>query len=191
MGVLVSWRAKKAGEEAPPGEVQEIDAPTLAATLKASKNVIIILMATIAVKNFFAWFAGQLGGTWSDAWSALFAFPRLHVALGTAYAGSERRSEYREFEDNKDQPIEQTTTFQRVPVTAGVKAYLTPVGRRIGRFAWVPSRVAPFVGAGGGGMWYRFRQQGDFINTETLIIRTDRLRSSGWTKTAHAFAGIA
>jgi hypothetical protein len=23
----------------------------------------------------------QLGGTWSDAWSALFAFPRLHVAL--------------------------------------------------------------------------------------------------------------
>jgi NAD(P) transhydrogenase subunit beta len=34
--------AKKSGEEAPPGEVQEIDAASLAATLKASKNVIIV-----------------------------------------------------------------------------------------------------------------------------------------------------
>jgi H+-translocating NAD(P) transhydrogenase subunit beta len=32
----------KGGPEQPPGEVQEIDAPTLAATLKASKNVIIV-----------------------------------------------------------------------------------------------------------------------------------------------------
>lgn len=32
----------KKGEQAPPGEVQEIDAVTLAATLKASKNVVIV-----------------------------------------------------------------------------------------------------------------------------------------------------
>ena len=86
--------------------------------------------------------------------------------------------------------MEQTTTFARVPVTGSLKMYLAPTGRGVGRFAWVPSRYAPYVGAGAGGMWYQFKQEGDFINTETLVIRTDHLESSGWAKTAHAFAGV-
>lgn len=116
--------------------------------------------------------------------------PRLALLLGTAYAGTERSSEYRDWEDSDDRPIEQTTTFERVPVTGSLKAYLTPPGEAIGELSWVPARYAPFVGAGGGGMWYRFRQSGDFINMRTFVVSPDELTSTGWSRTAHAFAGV-
>ena len=116
--------------------------------------------------------------------------PRVQIVLGTAYSGTETRSEYRDWVDNNDQPIEQTTTFERIPATASGKASITSPGDEVGRFAWVPSRYAPYVGAGAGGMWYRFRQEGDFFNSETFVVRSDLLESKGWTKTAHAFAGV-
>src|SRR5204862_4355072 len=88
------------------------------------------------------------------------------------------------------QPIEQTTEFNRVPLTASVKAYLMPAGRSIGHFAWIPARIAPYVGAGGGVMWYRFQQQGDFIAFDTLKVFTDSFDSNGWTPTVHALGGV-
>jgi hypothetical protein len=116
--------------------------------------------------------------------------PRLDVAFGAAYSGSEAPSEFRDFVDQDDLPIEQSTTLRRVPLTASLKAYLAPRGRSIGRFAWVPSKIAPYVGGGGGAMWYRFQQQGDFVDFETNEIFPDELESSGWTPTGHALAGI-
>lgn len=116
--------------------------------------------------------------------------PRLHLALGAAYMATEQRSEYRDFEDNDDRPIEQTTQYVRVPVTAGLKAYLVPPGRAVGSFAWIPARYAPYVGAGAGGMWYRFRQHGDFINMSNFVVSADDLESHGWSPMAHAFAGV-
>jgi len=116
--------------------------------------------------------------------------PRLDLVVGSGYAGTNERSEFRDFVDNNDLPIEQTTTFQRVPVTAGVTAYLTSRGRSIGRFAYVPARFVPYVGGGIGAMWYRFRQTGDFINFETNDVFSDTFVSSRWTPTAHALAGI-
>lgn len=115
---------------------------------------------------------------------------RVELMLGAAYARSSARSEFREFVDLDDLPIEQTTTFTRVPLTAGVKAYLAPRGRTLGRLAWVPSRVAPFVGAGGGVMWYEFRQRGDFVDFDDLGVFPADLRSSGATPIAHALAGV-
>lgn len=116
--------------------------------------------------------------------------PRLDLVLGASYAGRNAQSEFRRFVDNNDLPIEQTTKLARVPVTAGAKFYLTSRGRSIGRFAWVPTSWAPYVGAGGGGMWYQFRQEGDFINMETLDVFGDRFQSKGWTATAHGLAGL-
>jgi len=116
--------------------------------------------------------------------------PRIDVVFGGAYAGASAPSEFRDFVDQDDLPIEQTTSFQRVPLMASVKAYLTPRGRSIGRFAWVPARYAPYLGAGGGAMWYRFRQQGDFIDFETDEVFGDDIASSGWTPMAHALAGL-
>lgn len=115
--------------------------------------------------------------------------PRLDLVLGAAFAGRDARSEMREWVDQDDRPIEQTTRFQRVPLTASVRAYPLPRGRSVGRFVWIPARVAPFVGAGAGAMWYRFEQTGDFVDFETLEVFYDEFASSGWAPTAHALAG--
>jgi hypothetical protein len=121
---------------------------------------------------------------------AVHLTPRVALTLGAAYAGRTSRSEFRDWVDGDDLPIEQNTEFARVPVTAGVKAYLTPPGRSIGQFAWVPARYAPYLGAGGGAMWYRFRQTGEFVDFETLDIFRDEIESSGWTPTAQGVAGL-
>jgi hypothetical protein len=115
---------------------------------------------------------------------------RVDGALGIGYDGTSTPSEYRHFVDQDNQPIQQTTSFRRIPITASVKVYLTPRGREIGHFAWVPARLTPYIGGGGGMMWYRFRQQGDFIDNQTMAVFGDDLESSGWTPEAHALAGF-
>lgn len=116
--------------------------------------------------------------------------PRTDVVFGIGYAGSRTPSEFRKWVDNNNLPIQQTTSFARVPITASFRAYLVPPGRTIGQFAWIPSRFAPYVGAGAGLMWYEFRQSGDFVDfTNGNSVFTSTFASSGWTPTAHAFVG--
>lgn len=133
---------------------------------------------------------GDFGGPSFGADVAVTLQPRLDLVVGTEYSGRSSRSEFRDWVDNDDRPIQQTTTFQRVPVTVGLRAYLTPRGRTLGRFAWVPASFTPFVEAGVGGMWYRFLQEGDFVDFETTAVFTDRFDSSGWSATAHGGAGV-
>jgi hypothetical protein len=116
--------------------------------------------------------------------------PRIDLVFGSRYAGTSKLSEFRHFVDDNDLPIEQTTSFARVPVTASIKTYLAPRGRSIGHFAWVPARYMPFVGIGGGAMWYQLKQNGDFIDFKTNSVFTDTFSSSGWAPTAHALAGL-
>ncbi|MBL0940810.1 MAG: hypothetical protein IBJ03_18090 [Gemmatimonadaceae bacterium] len=100
-------------------------------------------------------------------------------------------SEYRGFVDNNDQPIEQSTSFRRVPLALGFKYNLVPTGRSISRFAWVPARFVPYVAAGGGTMYYQFRQSGDFIDYQTMDVFGDKLQSSGWTGMAYGALGAS
>jgi hypothetical protein len=136
-------------------------------------------------KSDFSGFSGavDLGVRISD---------RFDFVLGTAYSGSSASSRYRHYLDNNDAPIEQTTSFQRVPISGSLKMYLAPRGRSIGKFAWVPSRFSPYIGGGGGMYWYRFRQSGDFIDFATADqnVYTATTQSSAWTTEAHAFAGL-
>jgi len=115
--------------------------------------------------------------------------PRLDAVFGLATSGSSTHSEFRNFIDNNDLPIEQTTSFHRVPLTASLRVYLTSPGRSVGRYAWVPKRFAPYVGGGGGAMWYRLRQEGSFVDFDTLDVFDARLESDGWAPTLHGFAG--
>ena len=64
---------------------------------------------------------------------------RWDVVTSVSVSGMSKGSEFRHFIDNNDLPIEQTTSFVRVPVTIGVKRYLTSTGRSIGKFAWIPA----------------------------------------------------
>lgn len=115
---------------------------------------------------------------------------RFDIAVGLGVGRSETRSEFRDWVDDQDLPIEQDTRFQRVPLTIGGKAYLTERGRRVSRLVWVPKKIAPFVGAGVGMVWYRFEQIGDFVDFETLEIFSDRFDSSGSSPMAYAGAGV-
>jgi hypothetical protein len=110
-----------------------------------------------------------------------------------ASGGTARRSvpsEFRNFIDNNDQPIEQTTRLQRTPYTLGVKYALTAPAEQIGKFAWIPSRITTWVGAGGGFMNYDFSQVGDFVDFQTLNVFRDDLTSSGTAPLAYGHVGI-
>lgn len=124
-----------------------------------------------------------------DADLAFRLTERLDLAVSAGYSRSHRGSEYRDWVDNNDLPIQQSTALARVPLTASLRLYLAPRGRSIGQLAWIPTRFSPYVGAGGGLMWYRFMQEGDFIDFNTTNVFSDRFTSSGWTKTATAMAG--
>jgi len=117
--------------------------------------------------------------------------PRLDVVLSAGWAGSQSGSEERHWVDQDNQPIRQTTTLQRVPLTASLKFYLRSPGRSVGRFAWVPtSGVAPYIGAGGGVMFSRLHQWGNYVDPADTIIYSDVLASESWTGMVHAFAGV-
>jgi len=122
---------------------------------------------------------------------AIRVTPRVDVAMDFSYARSRTLSELRDWVDNNDLPIQQTTEFQRVPLTFGAKVYLMDRGRSISRFVWIPTRWAPFVGAGAGWVWYRFEQNGDFIdfNTPDLQIINGVATSEGHAPTMNLFGG--
>lgn len=117
-------------------------------------------------------------------------FRRTELMFSIDYSGMSRKSEFRKYIDNNDQPIEQTTSFRRIPLSVSVKQYLTSTGRSIGKFAWIPSRAAVYVGAGGGAQYYRFNQDGDFIDFDTFNVFPDHFKSEGWAPTAHVLAGF-
>ena len=125
-------------------------------------------------------FGGQL---------AIRITPRVDVAFDLSVASTRPTSEFRDWVDTDDLPIEQVTEYRRVPVTLGFKAYLKDRGRSVGRFAWIPARWAPYVGAAGGWVWYRFEQDGDFVDEKTLDIFTDRFTSRGKAPTMHVYGG--
>ena len=121
---------------------------------------------------------------------AVRASERLDIAFDIRVARSAVGSEMRDWVDQDNLPIEQTTTFVRVPVTLSTKYYFRGRGRAISEFVWIPERWAPFVGAGGGFAWYRFKQAGDFKDVASFDILRLTLESDGTTPTAHVFAGV-
>ena len=132
---------------------------------------------------------GDYGGLTFGADFSWVLGDRTKLSLSADYAGTSHPSEFRHFVDNNNQPITQSTDFRRIPLTVSIQQYLTSPGRTIGRFAWVPRQVAPFVGVGGGIMYYRFHQAGDWVDFNTDSIFTAELESSDWVPTVHAFAG--
>lgn len=118
------------------------------------------------------------------------ATPRVELSVSVDYAGSRKGSEYRRLVDNNNQPIEQTTRFVRVPVMANARLSLVAPGRQVGRLAWIPTRVVPWIGVGGGAVWYRFSQVGDFVDAQTKNVNFDALESDGLTVGAQVMAGV-
>lgn len=132
-----------------------------------------------------AW-GGDINGAFSDRWEWLISIDWLSRSA---------TSEYRRFEEQlpngQRSPINQTTAFRRMPITFGLRYNLMPAGERIGQYAWLPSKMVPYLLAGAGGTWYKFRQEGDFVDfSNNNRIFTDDYESSGWGTTGFVGAGF-
>lgn len=125
-------------------------------------------------------FAADLGITVTD---------RLDMVAGFEFTRKAIPSEYRDFVDNNLLPIEQTSELRQNFLTASLRFALTPRGQRAGSFAWVPSRVFPYVGAGGGVVFWRFLQYGDFVDFQDFGVFTDSFRAEGTSPIGHVFGG--
>ncbi len=132
---------------------------------------------------------GDFGGLSFATDLAFRVHSRVDVLLGTGISTRVARSEYRDFVDDDDLPIEQRTTFRRIPFTAGLKLHLRPEGRTIGSLAWVPNKLSPYVAAGGGVMYSLFKQDGDFVDFQTLDVFGSSLRSTDWSAMAFGSVG--
>jgi hypothetical protein len=118
----------------------------------------------------------------------------VDISLGIGHSQSTVHSEFRDFVEDDGStsglPIQQRTEFQRTPFDIGAKVYLKERGRSVSRYAWVPYAWAPYVGAGVGGMYYRFEQSGDFVDFQTNDIFTKDFHSEGTAPAAHVAAGL-
>ena len=136
---------------------------------------------TLEKRDFRAWDIGcDAGANLHEHVDLIFSFDYLRRS---------KDSEFRDYVDQNDLPITQTTRFQQTPLTGGVKFLIIPRGRRVGRYAWLPAAVVPYVGAGAGVLWYRLEQEGDFVDEATLEIYPMHLKSSGWAPTVYAGGG--
>jgi len=91
--------------------------------------------------------------------------------------------------DQNNLPIEQTTSCC-VPVTLGVRHYLSARGRSIGRFAWIPAARATYVGLARRVDEVRLPSGWRLRRPSTLNIAYDEFVSKAWTPVLHALAGI-
>jgi hypothetical protein len=115
--------------------------------------------------------------------------PRVDAVVGFEISRARKDSEYRDFVDNQLLPINQSTSLRNMNLTGSIKYALTPKGRSISRFAWIPRAWAPYVGAGGGLLWYKFEQSGDFIDYVDFSVFPDFFESKGMTPSVHVFGG--
>jgi hypothetical protein len=134
----------------------------------------------------------DFGSPWLGGELAVRVTDRLDVAAGVGWARARSESEYVNWVDQDENPIEQVTTFQTITGSLGAKYYFADRGRPIGRFAWVPARLTPYVGGGIGIVAYEFIQVGDFIDFQspTNEIFFDSLETTGTGFAGYLAGGI-
>jgi opacity protein-like surface antigen len=112
---------------------------------------------------------------------------RLDVRVGIDYAESLNESELRNFIGEDGLPFTQRTELSQVELRGELAFALAPRGRAIGQYAWIPSRVVPYVGAGLGFVRYDLAQVGEFV--DDLGYFEDAFGSNGWGTGRHLFGG--
>ncbi len=115
---------------------------------------------------------------------------RLDAGFGIDLTRAFSRSELRAYVGSDGLPIEQETSLRQVDVTGSLRFAVTPRGRAIGQYAWLPAAVVPYVGIGGGFLHHSLQQRGEFVDPFTDELFADIFASSGWTLSGHALAGF-
>jgi outer membrane protein W len=106
------------------------------------------------------------------------------------YSRSTKNSESRDYVEDNGDPIAQTTRLSQVPFTVTLRYYPRKLGESVGSYAWMPTRLNPYVGGGIGLLHYDFSQNGRFVRETDLNIINLNLKSSGFTDTEHLVAGM-
>lgn len=133
---------------------------------------------------------GDFAGGSFSADLGFFVAERLAVQASAGFSTRSAPSHFRDWVDDDGLEIEQTTSLRRFPLMIGLRYYLMPPGRSLGQLAWVPARLTPYVAAGVGGMWYMFRQSGDFVDYQTLDVFPSTLESTSWAGAGYGAAGV-
>jgi opacity protein-like surface antigen len=128
-----------------------------------------------------ATFGGDIGVPIRQHFATVFSFD---------YSRTTTNSESRDFVENNGDPIAQTTRMTQVPVTVTVRYYPRKMGETAGSYAWIPTRLNPYIGGGVGILHYSFTQSGRFVDRQNLNIFDDSLKSDGFTDTEHLVGGI-
>ena len=115
---------------------------------------------------------------------------RYAAVFSMEYSRATAASESRSFVEEDGSAITQTTRFTQVPVTATLRFYPAKIGEKVGSYAWVPARFLPYLGGGGGLLYYDFNQWGHFVDSQTLEIFYADLQSSAIAPTVHVVGGI-
>lgn len=141
-----------------------------------------------ADSDLFTFVSDQLTIDPSDFRTRTFDFefgavltPLLAIEGGTGWSRDSVGSEYRRFIASNGQPIAQTTQLNQTGVSAGVRFTPGGRGRRISRFAFIPSRLTPYASAGLHAIRYEFSQTGQFVDFTDLSVFNDFFSSKGWT----------
>jgi opacity protein-like surface antigen len=149
-----------------------------------------------AESDLFGMITRELTLVKSDFRSPSFGFdlgvpfhPHFATVFSFDYARSSPHSESRDFMEENGDPITQATRFSQIPVTVSLRYYPVKFGETVGSYAWVPTRLLPYIGGGVGFLHYNFSQRGSFVDRETLNIFNDDLSSQGTVWTHHVFAG--
>jgi hypothetical protein len=155
------------------------------------------LLAPAENSDLFTFIQDQLTIDQGDFKSAFFAFDlgfsvssRLDVVGGFDFARKTVSSEYRDYVDNNLLPIQQDTSLRQSTFTGSLRYALLPRGRAVGGYAWIPTRVQPYVGGGGGFVFWEFKQAGDFVDFQDFDVFTDTFVSSGASLSGHVLGGV-
>jgi hypothetical protein len=128
--------------------------------------------------------------TWDYGFDFGFAlYKKMDLVFHFDYSESSQNSEFRDFVDQEGLPIIQKTNLLQSSITAGLKYSLRSQGRRLGEYAWLPTRIVPFVEGGIGALYYSFNQKGDFVDYATSDIFSAALKSSNWTEVIYLGSG--
>ncbi len=185
---------------APVAHAASLPSPAAGPTAPASRDFLFRRPAvSLGVKGgLFQWRAqGQLYDFTVDRFTAersdfrggdlgielgLWPTDRWGLTIGIDGSSTTLHTEDRDWEEADGTPIFQSTRVQQGPaLMVGLRGYLLPRGEQLSRFAWVPSRAAPFLAAGAGYTSYAFEQEGDFVeeSPEGALIFAERFESQG------------
>jgi opacity protein-like surface antigen len=112
------------------------------------------------------------------------------AVIGLEYSRSTTNSESRDYVEDNGDPIAQTTRMSQTPLTVTLRYYPRNMGESVGSYAWMPTRLNPYIGGGVGILHFAFAQYGRFVDKNSLSIFSEEFKSSGFTATEHLAGGM-